>query len=127
MVSGMAKIKMKISPSLTQKSYINSIDTLNYNYFTPELNLEFDTRDIYWNSKRGVRIIQTIEINDGGNSFYIWNQSLSIYIPSYFNITLALNTTIQKKYGYKMMFGLTILVIHLISEGGNFQKKISFK
>ena len=37
----------------------------------------------------------------GENSFYIWNQSLSIYIPSYLNTTLALNTTIQKKYGYR--------------------------
>ena len=95
------KLKMRISPALTQKSYINSIDTLNYSYFTPELNLEFDTRDIFWNPRRGIRIIQTIVPMIGENSFYIWNQSLSIYIPSYFNITLALNTTIQKKYGYR--------------------------
>ena len=95
------KLKMRISPALTQKSYMNSIDTLNYNYFTPELNLEFDTRDIFWNPKRGVRIIQTVVPMIGENSFYTWNQSLSIYIPSYFNTTLALNTTIQRKYGYR--------------------------
>ena len=69
------KLKMKISPSLTQKSYMNSTDTLNYNYFTPELNLEFDTRDIFWNPKRGARIIQTVVPMIGENSFYIWNQS----------------------------------------------------
>ena len=95
------KLKMRISPALTQKSYMNSTDTLNYNYFTPELNLEFDTRDIFWNPKRGVRIIQTIVPMIGENSFHIWNQSLSIYTPSYFNTTLALNTTIQRKYGYQ--------------------------
>ena len=95
------KLKMRISPALTQKSYLNSIDTLNYNYFIPELNLEFDTRDIFWNPKRGARIIQTVVPMIGENSFYIWNQSLSIYIPSYFNTTLALNTTIQRKYGYR--------------------------
>ena len=95
------KLKMRISPALTQKSYLNSIDTLNYNYFIPELNLEFDTRDIFWNPKRGVRIIQTIVPMIGENSFHIWKQSFSIYIPSYFNTTLALNTTIQRKNGYK--------------------------
>ncbi len=95
------KLKIRISPALTQKNYMNSIDTLSYNYFTPELNFEFDTRDIFWNPKKGVRIIQSVVPMIGENSFYVWNQSLSFYIPSYFNTTLALNTTIQRKYGYK--------------------------
>tara|TARA_B100001564_G_scaffold159368_1_gene133970 strand:+ start:7982 stop:9277 length:1296 start_codon:yes stop_codon:yes gene_type:complete len=95
------RLKARISPILTQKNFMNSIDTLSYNYFTPELNFEFDSRDIYWNPRKGTRIIQSFVPMLGENSFYIWSQSLSIYIPFSSNTTLAMNTTIQRKYGHK--------------------------
>ena len=37
----------------------------------------------------------------GENSFYVWNQSFSFYIPAFFKTVLAFNTTIQRKYGHK--------------------------
>ena len=95
------KLKVRISPSLIQKYFLNSIDTLSYNYFSPEINLEIDTRDIFWNPKNGIRIIQSIAPMLGENIFYVWNQSLSIYIPSLFNTIIAMNATVQRKYGYK--------------------------
>ncbi len=94
------KLKFKISPTLTQKFFMNSIDTLSYNYFAPELNFEFDSRDIYWNPKRGFRAIQAVVPMLGENSFYVWQQSFSIYIPISTNTTLATNMTFQKKYGH---------------------------
>tara|TARA_Y100000022_G_C13247693_1_gene375641 strand:- start:796 stop:2097 length:1302 start_codon:yes stop_codon:yes gene_type:complete len=95
------KLKVRFSPSLIQKFFFNSIDTLSYNYFSPEINLEIDTRDIFWNPKNGIRIIQSIVPMLGENIFNVWNQSLSIYMSSLFNTTIAMNTTIQRKYGYK--------------------------
>ena len=95
------KIKVRISPTIIQKYFLNSNDTLSYNYFSPEINLEIDTRDIFWNPKNGIRIIQSIVPMLGENTFYVWNQSLSIYTPSLLNFTIAMNATIQRKYGYK--------------------------
>tara|TARA_B100000927_G_scaffold288473_1_gene283132 strand:- start:189 stop:1481 length:1293 start_codon:yes stop_codon:yes gene_type:complete len=95
------KLKVRISPALIKKIFLNSIDTLSYSYFSPEINLEIDTRDIFWNPKNGIRVIQSIIPMLGKNIFYVWNQSLSIYIPSFFRTTLAMNATIQRKYGYK--------------------------
>ena len=95
------KKKFRISPTIIQKYFLNSIDTLSYYYFSPEINLEIDTRDIFWDPKNGIRIIQSIVPMLGKNTFYVWNQSLSIYTPSLSNITIAMNATIQRKYGYK--------------------------
>ena len=63
------KIKVRISPTIIQKYFLNSIDTLSYNYFSPEINLEIDTRDIFWNPKNGIRIIQSIVPMLGENTF----------------------------------------------------------
>ena len=94
-------IKLRFSPTITQKVYANRLDTLEYSYFIPELKFEFDTRDIFWNPKKGFRIIQSFIPMLGENEFHIWNQSFSLFLPYSKTVTLALNTTIQKKYGYK--------------------------
>ena len=80
---------------------MNENDTLSYKYISPEINLEIDTRDIFWNPTSGTRIIQSIVPRLGENSFYVWNQSFSFYIPAFFKTVLAFNTTIQRKYGHK--------------------------
>jgi outer membrane protein assembly factor BamA len=80
---------------------MNSIDTLSYDYFIPGLNFEIDTRNIYWNPQKGLRIIQSINPMVGKNKFFVWNQSWSFYNTIAKNTTLAFNTTIQRKFGYK--------------------------
>ena len=72
-------IKLRFSPTITQKVYANKLDTLEYSYFIPELKFEFDTRDIFWNPKKGFRIIQSFIPMLGENEFYIWNQSFSLF------------------------------------------------
>ena len=86
---------------LTLKNFMNVDDTLKYEYLTPDINLEIDTRDIFWNPNSGIRIIQSVIPKLGENSFYVWNQSFSFYIPAFFKTVLAFNTTMQRKYGYK--------------------------
>ena len=49
----------------------------------------------------GFRIIQSFIPMLGENEFHIWNQSFSLFLPYSKTVTLALNTTMQKKYGYK--------------------------
>ena len=95
------KIKFRFSPTLTLKNFMNVDDTLKYEYLTPDINLEIDTRDIFWNPNSGIRIIQSVIPKLGENSFYVWNQSFSFYIPAFFKTVLAFNTTMQRKYGYK--------------------------
>ncbi len=48
------KIKLRFSPITSNRSFTNK-DTLRYNYFIPEMKLEYDSRDIYWNPKKGIK------------------------------------------------------------------------
>ena len=95
------KIKFRFSPTLTLKNFMNVNDTLKYEYLTPDINLEIDTRDIFWNPNRGIRIIQSVVPKLGEKSFYVWSQSFSFYVPTFFKTVLAFNTTMQRKYGHK--------------------------
>ena len=95
------KIKLRFSPALIKKSFTNSINTLSYKFFTPELKIELDTRDIFWNPTKGSRIIQSIIPMLGNNKFTVWNQSYSFFLSAFDNIVLGFNTTIQRKIGHK--------------------------
>ena len=95
------KIKLKLSPALTKKSFTNSINSLVYTFFIPELKIEYDTRDIFWNPTRGTRIIQSVIPMLGDNKFIVWNQSFSFFLPILYDIILGFNTTIQRKFGHK--------------------------
>ena len=95
------KIKLRFSPALINKSFTNSINTLAYKFFIPELKIEIDTRDIFWNPTKGSRIIQSIIPMLGNNKFIVWNQSYSFFLPALKNIVLGMNTTIQRKIGHK--------------------------
>ena len=98
------RIKFKFSPTTAKSSYTNKIDTLNYKYFIPEIKIEYDSRDIFWNPKKGIRLINKFIPMIGENEFFVWNQSYSIYLPL-FNIdkdlTLAVNASLRNKWGYK--------------------------
>ena len=97
------RIKLKFSPTTAKSSYTNKIDTLNYKYFIPEIKIEYDSRDIFWNPKKGIRLINKFIPMIGENEFFVWNQSYSIYLPL-FNIdkdlTLAVNASLRNKWGY---------------------------
>ena len=98
------KFKMRFSPAVVGRVYRNDSDTLTYNYFMPNLKLVYDTRDIYWYPRKGMRLINKFAPMLGQNEFFIWDQSYSIYLPifdSKHNVTLAMNVTSKKKWGYK--------------------------
>ena len=98
------RIKVRFSPAIVEKNYTNDIDTLIYNYFIPELKLVYDTRDIYWYPRKGIRLINKFVPLLGQNKFFIWNQSYSIYLPifeSKHNITIAMNITSKNQWGYR--------------------------
>ena len=98
------RIKFKFSPTTAKSSYTNRIDTLNYKYFIPEIKIEYDSRDIFWNPRKGIRLINKFIPMIGENEFFVWNQSYSIFLPL-FNIdkglTLAVNASLRNKWGYK--------------------------
>ena len=98
------KVKLRFSPTISYRSFTNNIDTLNYNYFIPELKLEYDSRDIYWNPKNGIRLINKFIPMVGENAFFVWDQSYSIYVSlfdSKHDMILAFNTTLKNKWGHR--------------------------
>ena len=95
------KIKLKLSPSLNKKSFTNSSNTLVYKFFIPDIKIEFDTRDIFWNPTKGSRIIQSIVPMLGKKKFIVWNQSFSFFFSTFNDVVLGFNTTIQRKFGHK--------------------------
>ena len=106
------KIKVRFSPSFTKRVYTNDIDTLSYNYFMASLKFIYDSRDIYWHPRKGIKLINKFSPRIGENEFFIWDQSYSIYLPIFdfqHNITFAMNLTVKKKWGYKDDIWLTYL------------------
>ena len=98
------RIKLKFSPTTTNSSYTNKLDTLNYKYSIPEIKIEYDSRDIFWNPKKGIRLINKFIPMIGKNEFFVWNQSYSVYLPLFNidkNLTLAVNASLRNKWGYK--------------------------
>ena len=98
------RIKLKFSPTSTHNSYTNKLDTLLFKYLIPEIKIEYDSRDIFWNPKKGIRLINKFIPMIGENEFFVWNQSYSIYLPLFYrdsDLTLAVNASIRNKWGYK--------------------------
>jgi len=98
------RMKLKFSPTTMKSSYSNELDTLRYKYLIPEIKIEYDSRDIFWNPKKGIRLINKFIPMIGENEFFVWNQSYSIYLQLFSfdsNLTLAANASIKNKYGYK--------------------------
>jgi len=102
-------IKTKIGFSLESTEFNNEDNNnIKYNYFSIKPVFKYDTRDIYWNPKKGIlwsnfydfkkNIIQKKFIN------FFWKNSLSFY-KELFNsnkkLILAVNTTYKFLWGDK--------------------------
>ena len=105
------KIKTEISLASESKIFKLEQEIAQYKYIHAYSNIRYDTRDIFWNPRKGFLISSSFEYLRGYDfkifHTLIWNQSLSFYkklnnIQK--NAVIALNGVIQKKFGYKDRF-----------------------
>ena len=105
------KIKTELSLASESKIFKLEQEIAQYKYIHAYSNIRYDTRDIFWNPRRGFLISSSFEYLRGYDfkifHTLIWNQSLSFYkklnnIQK--NAVIALNGVIQKKFGYKDRF-----------------------
>jgi len=98
------KLKIRFSPMFTKKAFLNNKDRNVYKYIIPEMKITYDSRDIYWNPKRGINFTNKLIPMIGENQFLIWDQSYSFYYPITRDnspIIFAMNSTIKRKWGYR--------------------------
>ena len=105
------KIKTEISLAAETKIFERKQETARYKYIHIFSNLRYDTRDIFWNPRKGLHISSSFEYLRGYDfkifHTLIWNQSLSYYKKLnnvQKNAILAFNGAIKKKIGYKDSF-----------------------
>ena len=105
------KIKTEISLASESKIFKLEQEIAQYKYIHAYSNIRYDTRDIFWNPRKGFLISSSLEYLRGYDfkifHTLIWNQSLSFYkklnnIQK--NAVIAVNGVIQKKFGYKDRF-----------------------
>lgn len=74
--------KLSLGFELEKTSYLGTSDTLNFSYIAPQAQYIYDTRDIYLEPTKGVRISQNIYTMfdfSGGSNRTFWTHSYSIY------------------------------------------------
>ena len=93
---------------LEKKSFSNKDITESFFYFSPDLSINYDTRDIFWNPGKGVLFSQylyhAIGIEPADISLTVWHQSYSLFLKlnqSDNKLVLALNGSIKRKMGDK--------------------------
>ena len=98
---------------LESKLYNNEKDSSEYFYFAPQTSLKYDTRDIYWNPGKGVLFSHFIHHRAGINPKNLWTtfwkQSYSLFLTLNNDdkkLILALNGTVNRKWGQKEKFWL---------------------
>ena len=105
------KIKTEVSLALESKIFEPEQEIARYKYIHTYSNIRYDTRDIFWNPRKGLLISSSFEYLRGYDfkifNTLTWNQSLSFYkklnnIQK--NAVIALNGVIKKKFGYKDKF-----------------------
>ena len=105
------KIKTEISLASEFKTFKLEQEIARYKYIHTYSNIRYDSRDIFWNPRRGLLLSSSFEYLRGYDikifNTLIWNQSLSFYkklnnIQK--NAVIALNGMIKKKFGYKGRF-----------------------
>ena len=105
------EIKTEISLASEAKIFKVEKEIARYKYIYVYSNIRYDTRDIFWNPRKGLLISSSFEYLRGYDfktfNTLIWNQSLSFYknlnkIQK--NAVIALNGVIKKKIGYKDRF-----------------------
>ena len=89
-------------------SNLNTKHLEEFNYVSPNINIKYDTRDIYWSPSKGLFIKQNFNFKKGFGSdesdFFLWQQSYSYYfspIETSKKLVLGFNMTINRKYGDK--------------------------
>ncbi len=97
-------------------SNLNTKHVEEFNYFSPNINFKYDTRDIYWSPSKGLFIKQNFNFKKGFGSdksdFFLWQQSYSYYfspIETSKKLVVGLNMTINRKYGNKNEFWVEYL------------------
>ena len=105
------KIKTEVSLALESKIFEPEQEIARYKYIHTYSNIRYDTRDIFWNPRKGLLISSSFEYLRGYDfkifNTLIWNQSLSFYKKlnnTQKNAVIALNGAIKKKFGYKDRF-----------------------
>ena len=101
-------VKIMIGTELAEKEFSNSLDTLSFSYITPQWNIAYDTRDIFWNPGQGFHFIHyffwKLDRTSKGESAFIWKQSYSTFIRLGSNpkkLVLAMNITANRRWGGK--------------------------
>ncbi len=102
------KIKMTIGNSFVQKRYLGDVDTLSYNFISPEFSFSYDSRDIFWNPSSGKEFnhnfLSELDHKSKSKSSLVWRQSYSSYYKlnsSIKSLIFAINLTINKRWGYR--------------------------
>ena len=101
-------VKSSLGFELEEKSFSNETITDSYFYFSPQISIKYDTRDVYWNPGKGILVAHFFYYMNGIEpsdfSFMIWGQSYSLFLKlnkSEKKLVLALNGSINRKWGEK--------------------------
>ena len=99
-------IKSSVGFELEEKLFSNENILESYFYFSPQFSFKYDTRDIFWNPRKGILMSHYFYLMNGidpsDQHLLKWRQSYSIYIKlnkSGKKLVLALNGTINRKWG----------------------------
>ena len=107
------KIKSFAEIELITKKFssLNTKHVEKFDYFNPNFNLRYDSRDVYWNPSRGFLISQNFDYNKGIKpedlEFLSWRQSYAWFVTlkkSKNKIVLGVNNIINRRYGDKNKF-----------------------
>ena len=106
-------IKTSVGITIDSKKFKKDKVKDSYNYIAPLINVSYDTRDLYWNPGQGALINHSMYYRKGINVkdwfIAIWTQSYSFYFKlgeKDKSTILALNTTINRKYGDRSEYWL---------------------
>ena len=102
-------IKSSLGFELEEKSFSNDNTVSDYYYyFSPQVSINYDTRNVYWNPGKGVLVSHYFYFMNGiepsNYSFLVWRQSYSLFFKlnqSEKKLVLALNGTVKRKWGKK--------------------------
>ena len=105
------QINTEILCAIESKIFSAEKESVQYKYFDSNLNLKYDSRNIFWNPTKGVLLSSYFEYMVGYDSknfqTLIWDQSLSYFFrlnKLQKKTVFALNGSLKKTFGYKSIF-----------------------